>query len=523
MLGRTVLGLDIGSYAVKAVELKAGLRAIEVLRAEQTVLPHQASPEELEATIHLFLQQLDLAGEFVITALSADRVTQRHLRFPFTGSKRVSQAVGFEIEEGLPLSLDSVILACENVPASPEQTDVLAILAPRSEVELHLASLRRMEVEPHTVEVEGSVLANLSHYLDLAAVGRLVLDVGHRKSTLCLLVDGKPALVRTIGVAGMHFTEALAKDQKMSYDAAEELKHERGLFEPGSTKSISPTVGTHLDHLARETMRSLQSVVGDPLDPIAPSELVLTGGSSRSPGFVEYLKERTGLTCVTLALPDDALGAGALREVHLGEFAHATALALRGAPTERITQMDLRQAEFAYVPDLSGLRGQLQVTLALFGLVLFLWVASLTSQIWGAGARVDALQAELARVHELTFPGEAVPADPVAALENRLRQSQELAAHLGVTGSGLSALDVLRLISERVPEDLDISLSELQLERRNLRARGYSRDCNSVDRMRAALARVAAFERVELSDCVNEPRRGGKSFSLRVDFSGNEQ
>lgn len=518
MLGRTVLGLDIGSYAVKVALLRAGLRGVEFLRLERLVLPPSASPEEREATLELFLQQRGLAAELTVTALSASKQTQRHVRLPFTGAKRVNQAIAFEIQDAVPLPLDSVILAHEQVPASPEQTDVLAVLAHRTQIEEHLASLRRMGLEPRVIEAEGASLANLSGYLELAEIGRLILDVGHRSTNACLLVDGKPALLRSIPVGGHHLTEAIAADQRLSYDAAEELKHESGVFERLSTKPRTPGLAAALDQLARETSRSVQAVVGDPLDPIAPTELLLAGGSAAIEGLPEYLAERTGLPCSRLAVPEGTPGAEALAEAGAPVFAQAAALALRGSTTERVTSMDFRQGPFAYVPDLSGLRVQLLLTLGLFALVLVLWIAGTYAELTSARGRVNALRAQVSDLYAQTFEGEPVPEDPVAELETRLRDERELANHLGVTGSGLSVLEVLRHLSDRIPESLDVSFSELRLEQHNLSARGYAPDYASADRMREQLLGVDSFEEVVISNVVNVPRRGGKSFSLTIKF-----
>ena len=84
-------------------------------------------------------------------------------------------------------------------------------------------------------------------------------------------------------------------------------------------------------------------------------------------------------------------------------------------------------------------------------------------------------------------------------------------------------LEVLRHLSERIPESLEISLTDLRLERHTVRARGYTRDFVSVDRVRAELEKVDVFSQVRLSDVVNEPRRGGKSFSLTIQFTGDSE
>ena len=58
--------------------------------------------------------------------------------------------------------------------------------------------LRRMELEPRVVESEGASLANLSSFLGLDDVSRLILDVGHSKTNLCLDIgwgkDGSSAV-----------------------------------------------------------------------------------------------------------------------------------------------------------------------------------------------------------------------------------------------------------------------------------------------------------------------------------------
>ena len=46
MFERAVLGLDIGSYSVKAAELRAGFRGVEFLRLEAARIPPDAAPED---------------------------------------------------------------------------------------------------------------------------------------------------------------------------------------------------------------------------------------------------------------------------------------------------------------------------------------------------------------------------------------------------------------------------------------------------------------------------------------------
>jgi general secretion pathway protein L len=515
MFERNVVGLDIGSYSVKVAELAAGLRGAEFTRFTELLLPRGAASEEVEATIQLFLQSRNISPEVLVSALPTERLTQRHLRFPFAGAKKVAAAIGFEIDEELPVPLSDVVLAHEQVLARPDQTDVLVAIASRADVEQHLASLRRMELEPRIVEVEGASLANLTSYLGLSDVSRLVLDVGHSKTNVCLLVDGRPIGLRRVPIGGRHLSDALARDLRLSPDAAEEHKHEQGVFEPGSVKPVSPGVRDLLDRLAREVLRSVQAIAGDPLDPVSPTEVLLCGGSARLRGLPEFFEERTGLPARVLEVSREGEGAERFAEAGAALYAQAAALALRGSSTERITQSDFRQADLAYAPDLTGLRPQLRIAVGLFALFLVLWVASAGSRAWLEGRRSAALRADIGSIHEQVF-GAAPQGEPIESLEKRAAETRALAAHLGVTGKGLSVLEILRQISALTPAGLDVSFDELTVERQSIVARGHTSDFVSADQLKAELAKFPGFQRVLVTDVKTDARRGGKTFTVSI-------
>jgi type IV pilus assembly protein PilM len=517
MFEQTVTGLDVGSYSAKFTELRAGLRGVEFVRFEELILPEGGASEELEATIQLFAQQRSLNVDFLVTALDTRNVTQRHFRLPFTGDKRVGPALAFEIDEELPLGLDALVLTHDGVEARAGQTDALVLVATREEMTRYLASMARMELDPQIVDAEGAALANLSRYFGLDDVPRALLDVGHQKSNLCLLVGGHAIALRRIPIGGHHLTQALARDRGCSFAQAQELKHSAGVFERGSTKPLGSGVRDALDRLARETLRSIQSIVSDPTDVVAPAQLVLVGGSARLAGLAEYLAERTALECRGLELPRNAEGGERLEDVALPVYAQSIALALRGSRTERVTRTDFRRGPFAHGPGLARMRGQLQLTIALLATFLVLWAGASAVKTWMLERDVRLRQEAIVSIHAQLFPGGETPRDPLAALEARARETRELAGHLGITGAGSSALTVLREISARAPAELDVSLEDLRIGGRTITARGRITDLASLERYKASLAEFEGFERVELGNVTTDPRDPAqKSFTLEI-------
>src|SRR5688572_6833878 len=141
MFERIITGVDLGTYSTKVVELQVGLRGTAVSRCAEWVYPQGATPQEIEAGLRLYLARESFATETVVTALAGGRLTQRRLRFPFAG-KQVASAIAIEIDEDLPVPLDTMVLTHhERVRGSgaERRTEVLAILAPRQELREHLA------------------------------------------------------------------------------------------------------------------------------------------------------------------------------------------------------------------------------------------------------------------------------------------------------------------------------------------------------------------------------------------------
>jgi hypothetical protein len=341
--------------------------------------------------------------------------------------------------------------------------------------------------------------------------------VGHRKSNLCLLVGGHAIALRRIPIGGHHLTEALVRDRGWSHAQAQEHKHAEGVFERGSTKPLGAGVRDALDRLARETLRSIQSVVSDPTDLVAPVQIVLVGGSARLAGLGEYLGEKTSIECRALELPASAEGAERLATVSLPAYAQSIALALRGSRTERVTRTDFRSGSFAHGPGLAHMRGQLQLSLALLGAFLLLWAGSAAVKTWMLERDVRLREEALTSIYSQLFGGEEVPRDPLAAIESRARETRELANHLGLTGVGASSLTVLREISQRAPPDLDVTLEELRIGGRSITARGRVRDLASLDRFKAELQKYDGFQSVDMGNVTTDPRNPDqKSFTLEI-------
>jgi general secretion pathway protein L len=521
---RSVLGLDLGSWSIKAVELRQTLRGVEIgqLRALPTAPDELDERDQVDGSLAERLREFAtvhrLPTDSIVTALPGDRISGRRLTFPFRDRRRLSQAVPFEVESDMPFDLADVIVDWEIVGGDRTKAEVVADIAPRKEVAQHLEGLRAAGLEPRIVEAEGLVLANLAVLFPFPGV-RLFADLGHRTTVLCLCADGRPLASRTVPLGGAALTRAIAEERRIPLADAERWKHEEiVLARPGSAAGSPAALGV-MDRIAREIARTIAAfepaiaVHGGRLD-----GLVLFGGSARLAHVDEYLAERLGVPAERIAIPPGPTGSALLAGGDPALFAPALALALRGTLQAR-TRRNFRQGEFAYRVDLRQLAGAFTGTARLAVVTLLLAAVLLGTSVATASRRAARLEDDLARVYGDIFPGQPVPASPIAAMRDAVRSAHERADALGLYRGNLSALDLLAEISARVPKDLEVVFEELNIDRQVVRVRGTSKTFEGVDRLRAELGKFEPFSEIQVSEIKDDEKRGGKSFSLTISLA----
>jgi general secretion pathway protein L len=512
-MARRILGLDMGSHAVKAVELRQTLRELALL--QMRVLPVSDAPPSLPAELRDFLQTYDLPREFVVSSVAGDRLSTRRVSFPFKDRRKIRAAVPFEVESQVPFDLDDYFVDFEVAAEAEGRTDAVAALVPRAEVALLLESLREAGAVPRIVEAEGLVLANLAAFFPLPGA-RLLADVGHRKTTLCLCRDGHAIAARTIPVAGHAITQALAGDLGLG-----ELEAERRKVEEGVLGAERPAARAVLDRLARELLRTVES-----LEALLPAgdgaagleEVTLLGGSAHLHRLDEYLAERTALPVRRLAAPTGELGSSLLA---LGDpllFAPALALAVRGS-MKAATRMNFRQDEFAHRIDLGGVARDFRMPAAIAALAAVLALVGLGTRIALSHRRGDAVERQSLALYQQAFPELPAPPSVIQAMQQAVGQAQGRADTLGVYRGNLSALDILTEISSRIPADLEVVFEELAIDGQVVQIKGHTPAFGAVDRLRAELARYEPFSSITVGDITSDARRGGQTFSMRISLS----
>lgn len=513
---RSVLGLDVGSHTLKAVELRISPRSLEP--GQYRVHPRVDAATPLAEHLQRFVAMHKLPIGHVAVALPGRQLSTRRLEFPFSDPRRLAQAIPFEIEAETPFRLDDIIVDWNLLRAEKNQGVVSASLAKRSQVAELLARLQEGGCDPHVIEAEGLVLANLAPVFRLEGT-HLLVDIGHEKTTFCALHEGRPVLAHSIAVAGRAMTEAIAHETGLPFDAAEQRKCEGGVLGRGGSPG-SPGVAEIVDRIAREAVRTLEAAEArHGAGPVfRDAKLTLMGGSARLDHIDEVLAKRTGLPTHRLRMPADAPHAKLVEGTDPILFAPAIALALRlsGEPS---TRMNFRQGELAFRQDLAAFLGrELRPTVILAAVLAGLLLVSTVTTLVLQGRRESRHRAAMGALYATAFPDkQPVPGEPATALGSELRSARERADFLGLYSNDRSALQLLAELSRTIPKDLEVRINEVSIDRTQIRLDVAAGGYEAADRLTSVLAQNAAFRGAKVAGSVKtDSKTGGVSFDVSI-------
>jgi type IV pilus assembly protein PilM len=367
-MAKTVIGLDIGSWSIKAAVLESTLRGFTLVDVLEHHIPRGPSgetpPLSTGPAVRALLREVK-AWDAIASAVPGKRVLVRELTLPFTDDKRIRSVLGFQLEDLLPFDLEDLVYDYYRVGNTEDGgAQLLCAAVERSWLTEYLRELQEADAAPKVLTLEALALPHLLTQLGGTAAGASVamVNLGHATTSVSVIRDGVTQAIRTISGGGHHITVAIMKALDLDYGEAERLKHHAVRFDGAAVPGIEQAV---LDKVAKIAWKALEPVIRDlrlTLHAYANQhsdgvgELVLFGGTSQIPGLEESLAAAIGLP----TRRPDALGAawsqaGARSNIAASSPA-AVALALRFVGGNASDSLDFRQGDFAHESDYKAIR-----------------------------------------------------------------------------------------------------------------------------------------------------------------------
>jgi len=301
--------LDLSDLTLKIVQFKRKKQGLSLVNFVKEDIPagfikggEIKREKELIAILKEALKKIK--GEFpqrkqVICNLPEEKVFTRVIHLPLMKEEELSQAVKWEAEAHIPLSIDEVYLDWQIIERPNKHLDhynILIAAAPRFLVDSYLSFLKKGGLEPIALEPESmAVVRSLINPNDFTPT--IIVDLGASGTNFMIFSASAICFTSHIAISGQLFNQAIMENLAVDEKQANQLKIEIGLDkkEEKVYQSLEPLV----DNLAKQLKDYITFYHGQAAHLFGPdnviSRVLLCGGDSLLLNLPSYLEEKLNL------------------------------------------------------------------------------------------------------------------------------------------------------------------------------------------------------------------------------------
>jgi type IV pilus assembly protein PilM len=300
---KPLVGLDIGSSAVKAIELKPAGKAYRVAAFGSEAVPPDSIVDGaiidgtavVEAIRRLF-EGRNIKTKEVAASLSGNAVIVKKISLPSMTEAELAESIYWEAEQYIPFDIQDVNLdyqILDRAEAGGKSTmDVLLVAAKKEKIADYTGVIGQAGRVAVVIDVDAFALQNAYEVNYGTEPGAVVvlLNAGASATNINILHGDQSVFTRDISTGGNAYTEALQKELNLPFDQADQLK--RGLAVDGVTfDDARPVLRAVTENVMLEVQKTFDffkaSAASDRI-----TRIVVSGGASRAEGFTEMLAER---------------------------------------------------------------------------------------------------------------------------------------------------------------------------------------------------------------------------------------
>ncbi len=295
---KPVVGLDIGSSSIKAVELRGSTQGYELLSfgleplAQDTVVDGAIMDAPLVAAgISSIFDRQKVKTKNVATSVSGHSVIVKRVTLPVMSEEELYERIQAEASQHIPFDIADVNLSYQLLESVDAQMDVLLVAVKKDKILNHTNVLAQAGKTPTVVDIDAFALQNCYEVNYDPDPGQTValLNVGASVMNINIVRGGVPLFTRDVSVGGNQYTDALQKELDLSFEDAERLKHGDSIA--GVAEEQRATILRSVsDILILEIQKTFDffraTASGESIQ-----RIYVAGGSARVPGLVDLLRE----------------------------------------------------------------------------------------------------------------------------------------------------------------------------------------------------------------------------------------
>lgn len=302
---KNLVGLDIGSSAIKLVELKEKKGGsfqlvklgIERLSPEAIVDGSIMDSSMVVETIQKLNTEQAVKNSNYATSLSGHSVIIKKINLPAMSAEELAESIQWEAEQYIPFDINDVNL--DYVPLTPpgtgENIEVILVAVKKEKINDYTSVISQTGKVPVMVDVDAFAVQNCYEVNSDVEEGKVLalVNIGASVTNVNVLSGSSSVFWRDITFGGNQYTDAIQRELSLSFDQAEDLKRGRTVGDY-TIQQVIPILNSVSEDFAGELRKTLDFFAAtsgaDRVD-----EIVLAGGGSGVLNLDATLRDKFGI------------------------------------------------------------------------------------------------------------------------------------------------------------------------------------------------------------------------------------
>ncbi len=306
---KSIVGLDIGSSCVKAVEVTTGDHGFELVSLGIAPIPPESIVQgaflNSGAVVEAIREAMSVAGiksKKVAAAVSGHSVIVKKIRMPAASLEELEESIQWEAEQYIPFDVNEVNLDFQILEESDSegQMDVLLVAAKKDVIDDYVQVISEAGLTPSIIDIDSFAVENVFELSADASSDETValVDVGAQLVNINIISQGTPLFTRDVSLGGNQYTEEIQKTLSIGFDEAEALKIGGVSEDESEQRDLPPeldeTIRRVSDTMVGEISRSLDFFTATAAESRI-QRILLCGGGCSIPRLAEVLEAKMGV------------------------------------------------------------------------------------------------------------------------------------------------------------------------------------------------------------------------------------
>src|SRR4030043_1236723 len=173
-----------------------------------------------------------LKTNYVIASLPEEKAFLEVIQMPKLKTEELRDAVYFEAENYIPLSIEDVYLDFQTIQPLRDHldhSDILIAAFPKKIINPYVSCLKKAGLQPQTLEIESIAIVRSLIKNGVSSYPLLLIDFGANRTSLIIFSGYSLRFTRSLSLSSQEVAKTISQELNVSLQEAENLKVKCGL------------------------------------------------------------------------------------------------------------------------------------------------------------------------------------------------------------------------------------------------------------------------------------------------------